>query len=98
MKLGDICKLTLGIPCRPMLAKPTRGIADILNRFEGKQLTCEFKYDGLRGQVHYNEGNIEIFSRNLENLTAAYVDIIHEINKNIEAIKKADLKSFILDC
>lgn len=53
-KLSDICKLTLGIPCRPMLAKPTRGIADILNRFEGKKLTCQFKYDGLRGQVHYN--------------------------------------------
>jgi DNA ligase-1 len=81
-----------------MLAKPTRGIGDILNRFDGKHLTCEYKYDGLRGQVHYNEGKIEIFSRNLENLTAAYVDIIHEINKNIEAIKLAELKSFILDC
>ncbi len=33
VKLGQICKLTLGIPCRPMLAKPTRGIGDILNRF-----------------------------------------------------------------
>lgn len=41
-----------------MLAKPTRGIGDILNRFEGKHLTCEYKYDGLRGQVHYNEGKI----------------------------------------
>ena len=39
-KLADICKLTLFIPCRPMLAKPTRGIGDILNRFEGKKLTC----------------------------------------------------------
>lgn len=69
-----------------MLAKPTRGIADILNRFDSKKMTCEFKYDGLRGQVHYNEGKIEIFSRNLENITEAYVDIIHEINKNMEAI------------
>jgi DNA ligase 1 len=52
-----------------MLAKPTRGIGDILSRFEGKRLTSEFKYDGLRGQVHYNEGSIQIFSRNLENIT-----------------------------
>lgn len=48
-----------------MLAKPTRGIGDILSRFENKRLTCEYKYDGLRGQVHYNEGKIQIFSRNL---------------------------------
>lgn len=54
LELSDVCKLTLGIPCRPMLAKPTRGIADILNRFDSKKMTCEFKYDGLRGQVHYN--------------------------------------------
>ena len=39
-KLAEICKLTLGIPCRPMLAKPTRGIADILSRFDGKKMTC----------------------------------------------------------
>jgi len=25
--------MTLGIPCKPMLAKPTRGIGDILGRF-----------------------------------------------------------------
>jgi len=31
-------------------------------------------------------------------MTAAYVDIIHEINKNIEGITTAGLKSFILDC
>ena len=67
--MEEHCKLTLGVPCKPMLAKPTRGIADILSRFEGKRLTCEYKYDGLRGQVHYFNGNIKIFSRNLEDLT-----------------------------
>ena len=50
-----------------MLAKPTRGIADILSRFDGKRLTCEYKYDGLRGQVHYFDGNIQIFSNILLN-------------------------------
>lgn len=39
-QLADTCKLTLGIPCRPMLAKPTKGISEILNRFEGKKITC----------------------------------------------------------
>jgi DNA ligase-1 len=66
-----------------MLAKPTRGIADILSRFEGKRLTCEFKYDGLRGQVHYFDGTIQIFSRNLENITEAYIDLVQNIKKNM---------------
>jgi DNA ligase-1 len=75
-KINDECKLTLGIPCKPMLAKPTRGLQDILTRFDGKKFTCEYKYDGLRGQVHYNQGAISIFSRNLENITEAYIDLV----------------------
>jgi DNA ligase-1 len=80
-----------------MLAKPTRGIADILSRFEGKRLTCEYKYDGLRGQVHYFNGNIKIFSRNLEDITEAYIDLVENIKKNMEG-KESELTSFIVDC
>ena len=96
-KLNDTCKLTLGIPCKPMLAKPTRGIADILTRFEGKKLTCEYKYDGLRGQVHYFNQTIKIFSRNLEDITEAYSDLVEDI-RNKMAGKEAQLSSFIVDC
>ena len=96
-KLEEFCKLTLGVPCKPMLAKPTRGIADILSRFEGKRLTCEYKYDGLRGQVHYFNGVIKIFSRNLEDITEAYVDLVENIKSNMKG-KENELSSFIVDC
>jgi DNA ligase-1 len=95
-----VCCLTPGIPCKPMLAKPTKAINEIFSRFEGKKFTCEYKYDGLRGQIHYykdpksNIQKIEMFSRNLENMTEMYQDLVEPIEL---WAKKNELDSFIVD-
>jgi len=79
-KLRDVCKLTPGVPLKPMLAKPTKAITEVLDRFEGKEFTCEYKYDGERAQVHLLEnGEIAVFSRNSENMSAKYPDLVEQV-------------------
>lgn len=100
-ELPDKCYMRVGVPVKPMLAKPTNGIHVILKRFEGVKFTCEYKYDGFRGQIHYqkddpdNPGHkkIGIFSRNLENMTETYPDAV----KYLEDIIPDDVDNFIID-
>jgi DNA ligase-1 len=115
-KLHETCKLQPGVPLKPMLAKPTKSITEVLDRFEGKDFTCEYKYDGERAQIHYVapeamsefpaasstlvkdpkafKGLASIFSRNSEDLSKKYPDILEKIN----AWVKPTTKSFVLDC
>ncbi|KAL3129202.1 DNA Ligase I [Cryptosporidium hominis] len=84
------CKLTTGIPCEPMLARPTKGIQDVLNRFENVLFTAEYKYDGERAQIHVykdksNKRVIKIFTRNLESATDRYPDLIQYLNQSLNS-------------
>jgi DNA ligase-1 len=110
--LKENCKLQPGVPLKPMLAKPTKAITEVLDRFENQTFTCEYKYDGERAQIHYvakdspqqyhgtapsktpSGGLAAIFSRNSEDLSKKYPDILSKLNTWV----KPDTKSFVLDC
>ncbi|XP_024532635.1 DNA ligase 6 isoform X2 [Selaginella moellendorffii] len=87
--------LTPGIPIKPMLAKIANGVPDVLKIFEGKSFTSEFKYDGFRAQIHLlDDGSVRIFSRNCENSTSRFPDVVEIIKSS--TIKR-DSRSFIID-
>ena len=101
-KLHSHCHLTPGVPVYPMLAQPTKGVREVLKRFENMEFTTEFKYDGERAQVRHDpnpqvhrlsDGTVNIYSRNHENNTGKYPDII----KRLTSALSEGTTDFIID-
>jgi DNA ligase-1 len=88
------CCLALHIPLRPMLGSITRDLSEMLTKLQGRDFSCEFKYDGQRAQVHCDEhGKVSIFSRHLEVMTDKYPDLVALVPE----IRGDGVSSFILE-
>jgi DNA ligase 1 len=88
------CGLALHIPLRPMLGSITRDLSEMLTKLQGRDFSCEYKYDGQRAQVHCDsEGKVSIFSRHLELMTDKYPDLVAMIPK----IRGDGVSSFIIE-
>lgn len=72
----------VGRPIRMMLAQRMESAKEIIEKI-GVAI-CEYKYDGERLQIHKNGKNVELFSRNLENITEQYPDIIKFTRQNLK--------------
>ena len=95
--LQEKCQFKPGAPVKPMLAKPTTGVAEALNRFSDVEFTCEYKYDGERAQVHLLEdGSIKIFSRNQEDNTPKFPDIVSKFKNYLNNVD-GKITSVVID-
>ncbi len=89
-KLDEI-SLSPGKPVKVMLFPKAENIEDAF-RIVGKPAAFEFKYDGFRMMINKDKsGNIKIFTRRLDNVTAQFPDAVKYIKEHV----KAD--NFILD-
>ncbi|KAK5161571.1 hypothetical protein LTR04_004163 [Oleoguttula sp. CCFEE 6159] len=88
------CGLALHIPLRPMLGSITRDLGEMLTKLQGREFSCEYKYDGQRAQVHCDaQGKVTIFSRHLEVMTDKYPDLVALIPE----IRGEGVSSFIME-
>jgi DNA ligase-1 len=82
-------RLTLGKPLRPMLAQTAADAPDAMARI-GSAAGVEWKFDGVRVQVHRSSSGVSVFTRNLADVT----DRVPEV---VEAIEALPVASVVLD-
>ncbi len=61
-------------PILPMLASTATSVADAVSRFECASV--EWKLDGIRIQIHRREDEVRIYTRNLNDITAALPGVV----------------------
>lgn len=75
-------------PVQPMLAQSCDDVSDAMG--ELKNAALEFKLDGARVQVHRSGDDVVVFSRSLNDVTAAVPEIV-------EAVRNLPERDLILD-
>jgi len=81
--LTDV-KAVVGKPIRMMLAQRLSTPEETIEKLEG-HCSAEYKLDGERFQIHKRGGDIQIFSRRLENITHMYPDAVEMARAHIKA-------------
>jgi len=83
-------EVTPFVPMRPMLAERLKSLEEVRAKLGGR-MALDYKYDGLRMQIHYRGGDVRVFSRNLEPYTDQFPDLVDEVKARAKA------RSFIME-
>jgi DNA ligase-1 len=67
-------RLEVGRPVQPMLASPATDVADAVERLG--EAAFEWKVDGIRVQVHRSGGDVRVFTRSLDDVTARVPELV----------------------
>ncbi len=71
-------------PVNSMLAKKVESIKEGFEEV-GKPAGIDFKYDGVRAQIHVSNGELKVFTRRLEDITDQFPDVVEAVEQNIDA-------------
>lgn len=73
----------VGKPIRPQLAERLPDAETIIKKMW--VVDAQYKYDGFRTQIHKDGQQVSIFSRNLENMSQMFPEIIEATRKQVQA-------------
>lgn len=71
-------------PISSMLAKKVETIEEGFEEV-GKPAAIDYKYDGMRAQIHVKQGEIKVFTRRLEDVTKQFPDVVKAVKENVDA-------------
>jgi DNA ligase-1 len=80
--------LEVGLPVKPMLASSSDSIEAALAAIS--PAAVEWKLDGIRIQAHVADGNVRLFTRTLDEITARLPEVV-------QALKDLPVRSVVLD-
>ena len=89
LKEVEKLSVTVGRPIRSELCERLPNPDKVIEKM--KEVDAQYKYDGFRVQIHKDGDNVRIFSRNLEETTHMFPELIEATKKQIKA------KTAILD-
>jgi len=75
-------KVQIGKSIQVMLGEKAESIEEVMKEF-GK-IAAEFKYDGLRAQIHKDGEKIFVYTRRLENVTKQFPDLVDLAKKALK--------------
>ncbi|MBI4019345.1 MAG: ATP-dependent DNA ligase [Candidatus Aenigmarchaeota archaeon] len=80
---GKTAKMEVFVPVRMMLAERAADLKTALEKFESSAV--ETKYDGFRIQIHKKNSDVKIFSRNLEEVSRQFPEIVARARESMRA-------------
>src|SRR3989338_6281163 len=79
-------EMIIGVPIKVMLALKVDDVSEAFERC-GKPAEVEFKYDGMRMQIHKDGNDVKIFTRRLENVTEQFPEVVECVKKYVDEKK-----------
>jgi len=76
-------RLEMGMPLMVQLAEKAPSLEEAMKAF--KRTALQYKYDGMRTLVEKKGDRIWLFTRRLENVTAAFPDVVAAVKKAVKA-------------
>ena len=76
-------RLTIGNPYIVMLGESSPNLKEAIEKY--KEVMLEYKYDGIRVEIHKKGEKISLFTRRLEDVTDQFPDLVELAKKGIKS-------------